>query len=48
MIIDETIKRVIVGNTDIQRIMHGGVFCGSTINTDGKNTVSHMRIDKEI
>lgn len=24
MIIDETIKRVIVGNTDIQRIMHGG------------------------
>lgn len=28
MIIDESIKRVTVGNTDIQRIMHGGVFCG--------------------
>lgn len=27
MIIDKSIKRVTVGNTDIQRIMHGGGYC---------------------
>lgn len=28
MIIDKSIKRVTIGNTDIQKIMSGGVFCG--------------------
>ena len=28
MIIDESIKRVSVGNTKIQKIISGGVFCG--------------------
>ena len=28
MKIEKNIKRVTVENPDIQRIMHGGVFCG--------------------
>lgn len=31
MIIDKSIKRVTVGNTGIQRIMHGGYFVAETL-----------------
>lgn len=30
MIIDKSIKHVSIGNTEIQKIMSGGVFCGKS------------------
>lgn len=43
MIIDENITRITIGNTEIQKIMSGGVFCG-------RNFISgeYMRYIKQI